>query len=76
MDLELLTVEETAEALRLSGEGLRRMLRLGRVKSVKIGRRYFVSREEVNRIKREGTQPVILAGGRAVPRVDTGFEAE
>jgi excisionase family DNA binding protein len=73
-DTDLLTAEEVAPMLRLSSESVRRMIREGRIVAVKIGRRYMVSRAEVERVKREGTHPagpsspVVLAGGRVFDR--------
>jgi excisionase family DNA binding protein len=67
-DSELFTVDEAAPMLRLSASGLRRLLARGDVSGVKIGKRWCVSGSEIERIKAEGTQPVVLAGGRQVSR--------
>lgn len=64
----MLTVEEVAAELRLKPESLRRMIRQGRVAAVKIGKRFLIAPAEIERIKAEGTAPVILAGGRTFAR--------
>jgi excisionase family DNA binding protein len=63
-DSDLLTAEEAAPMLRVSTESVRRYIREGHIKAVKIGRRYMIAPSEIERIKAEGTAPVILAGGR------------
>lgn len=67
-DSELFTVDEAAPMLRLSASGLRRMLARGDVSGVKVGKRWLVSAAEIERIRAEGTKPVVLAGGRQVSR--------
>ena len=63
-DSDLLTAEEAAPMLRVSTESVRRYIREGHIKAVKIGRRYMIAPAEIERIKAEGTAPVVLAGGR------------
>lgn len=67
-DSELFTVDEAAPMLRLSPSGLRRLLARGDVSGVKIGKRWLVSGAEIERVRAEGTEPVVLAGGRQVSR--------
>lgn len=67
---ETLTVEEVAEELRMRPQGVRRMIRDGRIRAVRVGKRYLVKREELARILSDGTEPVTLAGGRVFPRKD------
>jgi len=63
----LMTVDEAARVLRLKPAGLRRMLRMGRVKGTYIGRRWVIPADEVRRVIAEGTRPIELAGGRVHP---------
>jgi len=63
----LMTVDEAARVLRLKPAGLRRMLRMGRVKGTYIGRKWVIPADEVRRVIAEGTRPVELAGGRLHP---------
>ena len=44
----LMTVQEASEALRLSQNTLNNWLSQGRLRRVKIGRRTFVAREEID----------------------------
>jgi len=46
----LLTIIEAAEVLRLSKNTLNNWLSQGKLKRVKIGRKTFVSRQEVNQL--------------------------
>jgi len=62
--MNMFTSDEAAPLLRLSPESVRRLIREGRIKAVKIGKRYMIAPAEIDRIKAEGTEPVILAGGR------------
>jgi excisionase family DNA binding protein len=71
-DSELLTAEEVAPMLRLSVESVRRLIREKRIAAVKIGRRYLIAPAEIERIKAEGTAPVVLAGGRVFQPGDGG----
>jgi len=64
----LMTVEEAAQALRMTGAGLRRLLGRGDVAGVKVGKRWLIAKSEVLRVILEGTKPVELAGGRLHPR--------
>jgi excisionase family DNA binding protein len=49
-DHPLLTILEAAKALRLSKNTLNNWLSQGKLKRVKIGRKTFVSRKEVNQL--------------------------
>jgi hypothetical protein len=40
---------------------------------VKIGRRYMIAPSEIERIKAEGTAPVVLAGGRVFHSPEGGI---
>jgi excisionase family DNA binding protein len=76
----MMTTEEVAEELRMTPDAIRRMVRQGRITGVKVGKRLLISRDEVDRVLREGTQPVkrtragkgtgpvVLAGGRSLSR--------
>jgi excisionase family DNA binding protein len=48
------TIQEVADILYMSYGGVLRLVRLGRIKAVKVGKRYLVSDDEIARIKREG----------------------
>jgi len=62
--MEPLTVDEAAIALRMQPQGVRRLIRDGRLRAVMVGRKYLIDRAEIDRVLTEGTGPVILAGGR------------
>jgi len=49
-DHPLLTISEAAQNLRLSKNTLNNWLSQGKLKRVKIGRRTFVSRQQVNQL--------------------------
>ena len=49
-DHPLLTIPEAAKALRLSKNTLNNWLSQGKLKRVKIGRKTFISRQEVNQL--------------------------
>ena len=49
-DHPLLTILEAAKALRLSKNTLNNWLSQGKLKRVKIGRKTFISRQEVNQL--------------------------
>lgn len=66
--MDMFTSQEAAPLLRLSPESVRRLIREGRIKAVKIGKRYLIAPAEIERIKAEGTAPVVLAGGRVFDR--------
>jgi excisionase family DNA binding protein len=51
----LLSVDETAHALHISGRHLRDLISRGHVRAVRLGRRVLVPREELDRLAREGT---------------------
>ncbi len=52
----LMTVQEASERLRLTKNTLNNWLSQGRIKRVKIGRRTFVARQEVEEILRNALQ--------------------
>ena len=52
-DHPLLTISEAAQNLRLSKNTLNNWLSQGKLKRVKIGRRTFVSRQQVNQLLEE-----------------------
>ena len=52
----LMTVQEASERLRLTKNTLNNWLSQGRIKRVKIGRRTFVARREVEEILRNALQ--------------------
>ena len=52
----LMTVQEASERLRLTKNTLNNWLSQGRIKRVKIGRRTFVARQEVEDILRNALQ--------------------
>ena len=59
-DLELLTVEEVAEILRIHPDSARRMMRNGTLPAVKIGLRWYVRRADflaMTRADKPGAQP-------------------
>jgi excisionase family DNA binding protein len=51
----LLSIEETAHALNVSNRHLRTLILRGEVRSVRLGRRVLVPREEVDRVATDGT---------------------
>ena len=74
---EVLTAAEAAKVLRMSARGLTHLLRSGRMRAVKVGRRWLIPKDEVIRVLTEGTvgyfvhappaDGVPLAGGRVRP---------
>lgn len=46
-EIELLKVEDLAEALKCHIETIRRYIRAGKLKAQKIGKRYYVSKENL-----------------------------
>lgn len=52
------TIPEAAVLLGVSPQTLRLQARLGKLRAVKIGREYVVSREEVERYRRENRRPI------------------
>ena len=54
----LMTVQEASERLRLTKNTLNNWLSQGRIKRVKIGRRTFVARKEIEEILRNALQLV------------------
>ncbi len=65
---DMLTIHEAAAELRIHVETLRRWIRAGRLRAVKVGVKILVPRSEVERILSEGTAPITLAGGRTLER--------
>jgi len=54
---ELLTIEETADYLRVSVSTVRRMLNDGRLKGVNIGRQWRIPKEALAELTRPGGLP-------------------
>ena len=50
------TLKETAEKIRMSIFWVREKIHEDKIKSVKMGRNYFVSEEEIERILKEGIE--------------------
>ena len=55
--IELLTINEFADALRLKASCIRRWLRESKVTSVHVGRLVRIPASEINRIVSQGTRP-------------------
>ena len=68
MMADVLTAEEAAGELRMSAEGIRRLIGDGRLRAVKVGKQWLIDRAEIGRILSEGTAPITLAGGRTLER--------
>src|SRR5581483_1751341 len=49
-DRELLTVSQAAEALSATAQSIRNWIRAGRLSAVRIGNRFLIPREEVERL--------------------------
>jgi len=54
-EIELLKVEDIAKALSCNMETIRRYIRQGKIKAQKIGRRYYVSKENLKTFTNGGT---------------------
>lgn len=54
-EIELLKVEDLAKALHCNMETIRRYIRQGKLKAQKIGRRYYVSRDNLKTFTNGGT---------------------
>lgn len=50
----MLSLKELAKELRLSENTVRRAIKAGRIKAVKLGKQFRISEAEVERIKKEG----------------------
>lgn len=57
-DIELLKVEDIAKALGCNMETIRRYIRSGKIKAQKIGRRYYVSKENFKTFTNGGTPTI------------------
>lgn len=57
-EIELLKVEDIAKALSCNMETIRRYIRQGKIKAQKIGRRYYVSKENFKAFANGGTPTV------------------
>jgi excisionase family DNA binding protein len=57
-DVELLTVSQAAEALSASTQTIRNWIRGDRLKGVRIGNRFLISRTEVARLRGDVGSPV------------------
>lgn len=62
--IELLTIQETANALRLKPSCIRRWIRESKVTSVHVGRLVRIPASEVDRIIRAGTSPAQVGTDR------------
>lgn len=54
MDKEVYSIEEVSEILNVSYETIYKLVRDSKIKAVKVGVQWRVSKEEVERILREG----------------------
>lgn len=54
-EIELLKVEDLAEVLGCNTETIRRYIRQGKLKAQKIGRRYYVSKDNLKTFANGGT---------------------
>jgi excisionase family DNA binding protein len=59
MTMKLLTVVETAEALRIKPATVRAWLLRRKISSFRVGRAVRVSAEEIDRVLHDGLQPAI-----------------
>lgn len=55
-EMKTYTVEEATEILKVSVSTLRRWIREGKVKTSRIGRRYLITEEEINRLLSSGKE--------------------
>ena len=51
-----MSLKEAASEIRVCYNTMLKYVNTGAVKSVKIGRKYLISEEEIERVKREGVQ--------------------
>lgn len=51
----LLSIDDSAHSLNISGRHLRDLISRGQVRAVRIGRRVLIPRQELERVAREGT---------------------
>ena len=58
MNQQLRSVDETVPTLRISRATIWRHLKRGSIRSVRIGRKLFISESEISRILRDGIPPV------------------
>ncbi len=65
----LMTIEEAATALRLSRFTLNNWLSQGRIKRVKIGRRTFISRQEVENLLNSALRGEVSKNSRQTVKV-------
>jgi hypothetical protein len=56
-DIELRTIREAHQELRISDRQIRRLIDKELIKAVHIGQRVFIPADEIARVKREGTAP-------------------
>ena len=47
-------VDEVAEMLHMSYRGVLLMIKQGRIRAVRVGKKYLISKDELDRIMREG----------------------
>jgi len=53
---DLLTVIEIAKELRMAPLWVRQKIKAGEIKFIKLGGRYFISKEELERCKKKGVK--------------------
>ncbi len=61
MDAEFLTVVDAARRLRLHVETVRKMIREGRIASVKIGKQYLIEPKDIDELIAEYKRPKTVA---------------
>jgi excisionase family DNA binding protein len=52
----LLTIKESADALRMTDVWLRKKIHEGKIKFIMMGGKYFISKNEIERCRREGVE--------------------
>jgi excisionase family DNA binding protein len=67
-DVELLTVKECADVLEVKDRRVQQFIEEGRLQASKIGGRWFVTREELDRFAAIERKPGNLTGRPRVPR--------
>lgn len=54
----MMTVKQVAKVFQVKDYTIREWARLGKIKAVKVGNRWMITRQEVERIQAEGTREV------------------
>jgi excisionase family DNA binding protein len=54
--VELFTVKEAADELRMTDVWLRKKIHEGKIKFIMMGGKYFISKDEIERCKKEGVE--------------------